>query len=107
MKRRVTAYHCPQGRVFLHRHESCPHCRGRLSEFPVRSTAVLVSHTTVHVNPTGHPIRLGVAQVRPGLRTLCVVQGEIRGNGRDRITLVRRDGRFVALARAARLDGVR
>jgi uncharacterized OB-fold protein len=101
--RNITAYRCPLGCLFLYRHQRCPNCSGLLLDVRLPGDAVLLTHTTVHVTPTGQPVRLGIAEVRRGLRTLCIVEGGVRGNGRDRVQLVVRDGRYIAVASQARL----
>jgi hypothetical protein len=66
---------------------------------PVRVApgARLIAHTTVRVNPAGRPFVLGLAVTRCGrARTLCVVEGEIRGNGRDAVRLCNERGVIVA-----------
>lgn len=102
--RRIPAHRCPNGCLWLYEHLYCPNCRAKLERVNIASTALLVSHTTVRVNPAGVPIRLGVARTTAGAATLCIVHGAVRGNGRDRVVLVLRDGRYHALARMARLD---
>lgn len=87
----------------MHDHGKCPRCGGALSPARIGSGARIVSHTVVRVNPTGSPIHLGVARTDSGATTLCVIHGDIRGNGRDRVRLVVRDGRYHALARRARV----
>ena len=57
--------------------------------------ARLVLVTTVRVNPSGAPFRLGVAIARRE-RVLCVVEGAVRGLGYDRVLLEERDGVTVA-----------
>ena len=102
--RRIPAHRCSNGCLWLYEHLYCPNCRTKLERVDIVSAAVLVSHTTVRVNPTGKPIRLGVARTTAGATTLCIIRGAVRGNGRDRVVLVLRDGRFHALGRSARLD---
>jgi hypothetical protein len=70
----------------------------------IPSEATIISHTVVRVNPSGAPVRLGVARTTAGATTLCIVHGKLRGNGRDRVRLVSIDGRFHALARGSRLE---
>jgi hypothetical protein len=55
----------------------------------VRARAArLVLVTTVRVNPSGAPFRLGVAIEGCGrARVLCVVEGAVRGLGYDRVLL--------------------
>jgi hypothetical protein len=63
-------------------------------------TARLVLVTTVRVNPSGAPFRLGVAVARRGReRVICVVEGALRGLGYDRVLLEERDGIIVARRR--------
>ncbi len=63
-------------------------------------TARLVLVTTVRVNPSGTPFRLGVAVARRGReRVICVVEGAVRGLGYDRVLLEERDGIIVARRR--------
>jgi hypothetical protein len=69
----------------------------------MRSDARIISHTVVRVNPTGSPVHLGVARTHAGATTLCIIHGEMRGNGRDRVRLVLRGGRYHALATGARV----
>lgn len=103
--RYITAYRCVLGCLWLHEHEDCPNCGGRLVPVRTPSEAVVISHTVVRVNPTGSPIHLGVARTASGTTTLCIIHGRIRGNGRDRVQLVMRSGRYHALARGARVHG--
>jgi uncharacterized OB-fold protein len=100
---RIHAYRCRDGTLYLHPHHSCPACGGRLVRVRIDPRARLVSHTTVRVNPSGEPLRLGVAVTDAGAATLCIVEGSLRGHGRDRVRLVLRDGRYHALAAGARL----
>ena len=59
--------------------------------------AVLVFVTTVRVNPSGVPYRLGLAIARSGrTRLLCRVEGEVRESGRDRVWLEECHGIVVA-----------
>lgn len=63
--------------------------------------ATLVLVTTVRVNPTGVPFRLGLAIMRRGrTRVLCRVEGNVRGSGHDRVMIEERNG--VMIARSAR-----
>jgi uncharacterized OB-fold protein len=101
---RITARRCAEGTLYLHDHDTCPVCGSPLVGVRIPSAARLISHTVVRVNPSGEPFRLGVAVAAAGAATLCIVEGDIRGNGRDRVTLVLRDGRYHALAARARLS---
>jgi uncharacterized OB-fold protein len=93
----ITAHRCPKGCLWLHEHEDCPDCGGRLKPVRINNEANVVSDTVVRVNPSGSPIHLGVARTTTGATTLCIIQGQIRGNGRDKVRLVVRDGRFHAI----------
>lgn len=63
--------------------------------------ATLVLVTTVRVNPTGAPFRLGIAILRSGRsRVLCRVEGSVRGSGYDRVMIEEKNG--VTVARPAR-----
>jgi hypothetical protein len=63
--------------------------------------ARLVLVTTVRINPSGTPFRLGVAVARRGReRVLCLVEGAVRGLGYDRVVL--EEGSGVTVARPAR-----
>jgi uncharacterized OB-fold protein len=101
--RRIEAHRCRAGHVFLYGHGVCPTCGQLLSRMFIPAAAVLTAYTTVRVNPSGVPIRLGIARTRCGASTLCIVKGAIRGNGRDRVMLVKMNGRFHALGRGTRL----
>ncbi len=103
LNRYIVARRCLRGCIWLHEYGDCPNCGGRLVEVKIPARATLISNTTVRINPTGSPIRLGVARATAGATTLCIIEGNVRGNGRDRVHLVLRDGRYHALARGARL----
>jgi uncharacterized OB-fold protein len=102
--RYIIAHRCRNGCLWLHAHEDCPHCGGRLTPTRIPNDAVVVSNTVVRVNPTGSPVQLGVARTSTGATTLCIIHGAIRGNGRDRVRLFMSGGRFHALARGFRND---
>jgi hypothetical protein len=71
-----------------------------MQEFRIAPDAVLELVTTVHVNPSGAPYQLGIAVTRAGrVRTICRVQGAVRGLGNDRVLLERHGGMIVALGR--------
>ena len=100
----MVAHRCGGGCLWIYPHEDCPNCGSRLAPVRIPSDATVVSHTVVRVNPSGAPVHLGVARTTTGAKTLCVIHGEIRGNGRDRVRLVSIDGRYHALARRSRLE---
>jgi uncharacterized OB-fold protein len=103
----IIAWFCRNGHRWLYGHNNCPDCGEPLAETLIASDARLISHTVVRVNPTGRPIRLGVAETASGATTLCIITGRIRGNGRDHVRLVLRDGRYHALASGSRLENSR
>ena len=93
----LAAWRCHRGHVHLHVAARCPACGGRLQSVRVAPGARLIALTTVRVNPSGRPFVLGLAVTRCGrARTLCVVEGEIRGNGRDAVRLCNERGVIVA-----------
>ena len=96
----LAAWRCERGHLQLHAGVSCAACGRALRTSRVPSGARLVAVTTVRVNPRGRPFVLGVAVTACGhARTLCVVEGAIRGNGRDAVRLHIAGG--VVVARAA------
>ena len=103
--RTLAGWRCTRGHVFLHVHAECPECTATLAPTRVGAAAKLVACTTVRVTPSGEPFRLGVAVTREGARTLCVVEGRVRGGGYDRIVLVRAGERYLALGAGFRLSG--
>lgn len=106
-RRRIEAFHCRAGHLFLYRHGTCPTCGLPLSGMAISASAVLAAHTTVRVGPSGAPIRLGIARTRCGAATLCIIEGSIRGNGRERVMLVKVDNLFYALGTGNRLSAIR
>jgi hypothetical protein len=63
----------------------------------VAPDATLLLLTTVRVSPWGAPFRLGLAVTVCGrARTLCHVEGRVRGSGSDAVVLERRGDVFVA-----------
>lgn len=103
LNQHIIAHRCSRGCLWLHEHDDCPNCGGRLTGVRIPAQATIISNTVVRVNPSGFPIRLGVARAVGGATTLCIIEGKVRGHGRDRVHLVLRDGRYHALARGARL----
>ena len=101
---RLDAWRCERGHVHLHGGALCHACARPLRPVRVAADARLLAATTVHVNPGGRPFVLGVAVTRCGrARTLCVVEGALRKNGRDAIRLRNENG--VIVARAAGVRG--
>jgi uncharacterized OB-fold protein len=98
----ITASRCRLGCLWLHEHDDCPDCGGRLTPVRIPCEATLISDTVVRVNPSGSPIHLAVAKTSTGASTLCVVDGPVRGNGRDKVRLVFRDGKYHAVNRSRR-----
>jgi uncharacterized OB-fold protein len=94
---RIGAWRCDRGHVGLHADEACATCGARLRPVQIRADAVLELVTTVRVNPTGQPFQLGVAVTRAGrARTLCRIEGAVRGLGHDAVFLERRGEMIVA-----------
>jgi hypothetical protein len=82
---------------------ACATCGERTLAARIRGAAVLELVTTVRVNPSGQPFQLGVAVLRAGRsRTLCRVEGAVRGLGNDRVVLERRGDVIVARPRRLR-----
>jgi uncharacterized OB-fold protein len=103
MMRRLDAWRCGRGHVFLHPHPACPECGERLAATRVSAAARLLLATTVRVNPTGLPYVLGLAETECGrARTLCRVEGPVRGGGHDAVRLERRGATVVARTRRPR-----
>jgi hypothetical protein len=99
----LAAWRCQRGHVHLHGAVSCPDCGSSLQAARVAPDARIIATTTVRVNPSGRPFVLGLAVTRCGhARTLCVVETEIRGNGRDPVWLCNEAGVMVARARRVR-----
>ena len=101
-RRPLNAWRCHCGAAYLFEHPACPSCGGRLQPTRIADAARLLTHTTVRVNPTGSPYRIGVAATSCGATTLCVIDGDIRGTGYERVRLELRDGRYHAVAANAR-----
>jgi len=90
---------CARGHASLVSADGCEQCGSTLRATRLAADATLLLVTTVRVNPTGAPFRLGVAVTRAGrARTLCVVEGPVRGNGNDAVRLEWRDGVWIARA---------
>ena len=98
--RRLSAWRCDRGHVGLYADEACATCGERLRPVQIPADAVLELVTTVRVNPTGQPFQLGIAVTRAGrARTVCRVEGGVRGLGHDAVVLERRGDTIVARAR--------
>jgi len=103
--RSLSGWRCVRGHAFLHAHERCAECGAELTPTRVGAAARLVACTTVRVTPSGEPFRLGVAVTREGARTLCRVEGRVRGSGCDKVVLVELNGRYLALGAGVRVNG--
>lgn len=98
--RHLDAWRCEHGHVFLHPHHRCPSCGARLRAARVSPAARLLLSTTVRINPTGEPFVLGIAETESGrARTLCRVEGAVRGTGHDAVILERRGATVFARLR--------
>jgi hypothetical protein len=96
-RRRLDARQCDRGHLSLQRDEQCALCGRPMREVGIRPEAVLELVTTVRVNPAGEPFQLGVAMTRAGrARTLCRVEGAVRGHSNDTVVLERRGDTIVA-----------
>jgi len=69
----VTIYQCDSGHGFCYPHGSCPVCSGATHQAEVDAVATVVSHTLVRVTPSGPRFRLGLAELRCGAKTLCII----------------------------------
>jgi len=66
----------------------------------IPARAVLELITTVRINPAGEAYRLGIAVTHAGrARTICRVEGHVRGLGHDRVLLERRGDVIIARGR--------
>ncbi len=100
---RIDAWRCGRGHVHLHESPVCGDCGRPLRRARVSPEARLIATTTVYVNPAGRPFVLGVAVTRGvRARTLCIVEGAVRGSGRDEVLLREEEGRIVARPRHGR-----
>ncbi len=98
--RRIDARRCQSGHVSLQPDPVCVRCGERMYPASIRANAVLELVTVVRVNPTGEPYQLGVAVTLAGhARTLCRVEGMVRGAGNDAVVLERRGDMIVARPR--------
>ena len=94
---RLEARCCARGHLTLQPDPACTVCGERMRSVCIRPEATLELVTTVRVNPTGQPYQLGVAITRAGrARTLCRVEGRVRGLGNDAVVLERRGDVLIA-----------
>lgn len=94
---RLPGFACARGHAYLHAQDACPACGASLSALFISPHATLVLATIVRVNPAGEPFALGIAVTLSGrARTLCRIEGGIRGHGHDRVVLEKRGDVFVA-----------
>lgn len=98
----IVARRCREGCLWLYPYDRCPKCKTATTPVKTSALAFLTSHTVVRVNPGGTPITLGVARAAGGAATLCAVDGEVRGNGFEKVRLVVEDGRYRALTPGVR-----
>ena len=100
MRRRLQAWKCANGHLTLQRDPVCATCGASVCELYIAPEATLELVTTVRVNPTGEPYRLGIAITRAGhARTICRVEGSVRALGHDPVVLERRGDMIVAHGR--------
>ncbi len=94
---RIAVYACARGHASLEPARSCEHCDLPTSVVFRRNAARLLANTVVRVNPSGQPFQLGVCELVGGLRSLCRIVGDVRGDGTDWVALAsNQDGVFVA-----------
>jgi uncharacterized OB-fold protein len=102
-RQRLDARRCIRGHLSLEGDPACPQCGERVHAVQIQPDATLELVTTVRVNPTGRPYQLGVAVTRAGrARTLCRVEGAVRGLGNDAVILERRGDVLIARPRRSR-----
>jgi hypothetical protein len=100
MRRRLQAWCCANSHLTLQHDDACTTCGARLHEVHIAPDATLELVTTVRVNPTGEPYQLGIVITRAErARTICRVEGAVRGLGHDRVVLERRGEMIVAVGR--------
>jgi len=96
-RQQLDARRCAEGHLSVQLDERCVVCGRAMRAMRIRSEAVLELVTTVRVNPSGEPFQLGVAVTRAGrVRTLCRIEGSVRGHGNDAVVLERRGDMIVA-----------
>jgi uncharacterized OB-fold protein len=94
---RLQAWRCHAGHVTLQADNTCATCGSTLRALWIRPEATLELVTTVRINPSGQPFRIGIAVTRAGhARTLCLVEGDVRGLGHDAVLLEHRGDTIVA-----------
>jgi uncharacterized OB-fold protein len=92
----VVVHRCRNAHEFFHAYDSCPSCGGSLEAVRSGARAVLLTATTVRVNPSGEPFRLGLVRLESGAGTLCIV-GDERLRPGDHVTLSRQDSVYHAV----------
>jgi len=92
----ISVLECPTGHAYVYAHERCPACEQKLTAVSRAARCVLISHTTVRVNPEGAPVSLGVARLEGGAKTLCILEGEAPDGLDEPVRLYRKDGLFYA-----------
>jgi uncharacterized OB-fold protein len=98
----VTIHRCSNGHEFFYQYERCPLCDETLQATEVDGTAELVGNTTVRVNPSGEPFRLGIGRLPSGARTLCIVTDGPSVKAGSQVTLRLVEGVYHAIAEPAR-----
>ncbi len=100
---RITLYRCREGHVYFQPHPSCPDCEGRLEPTKTWGKGILITHTTIEITPTGKPLTIGIVRHRGGAQSLCRIIGDIRGNGKDRVSILCYGGLYYAFGRSVRI----
>ena len=99
-REKLKALRCIHGHITLQQDPACTTCGAALRQLCLAPFAVLELVTTVRVNPSGEPFQLGIAVTRAGrARTICRVEGAVRGLGHDPVVLERRGDMIIARGR--------
>lgn len=83
----VLIHRCRSGHAFFYSHELCPVCNEPLHPLEVPARARLVAGTTVHVTPSGELLRLGLAELAEGARTLCTLGADTEPGSSEEVVL--------------------
>jgi uncharacterized OB-fold protein len=94
----ITAFRCDNGHAFLYPHSDCPVCRCSVRAAECNGAATLVSHTIVRVSPSGRQLRLGLAEIENGAKTLCIIDDTVDTNTAE-IDVYLEDGLYRARSR--------
>ena len=98
----LSIHGCRNSHTFFFPHRTCPRCGAPTTRTDSPPDAVLVSHTTVRVSPSGAPFRLGLARVASGAQTLCLIEGELGSTPVSEVVIEERGGLYYARPRSTR-----